>query len=60
MYTYWGMRALMGLLGGSMPIDTMYVAEMWADADPAVKQKKLMAPTMMLLLSALVVGLYKC
>jgi hypothetical protein len=38
----------------------MYVAEMWADADPAVKQKKLMAPTMMLLLSALVVGLYKC
>ena len=53
MYTYWAMRGLMGLFGGSQPIVTMYVAEMWADADPAVKQKKLMAPMSMILLAAL-------
>jgi len=53
MYTYWCMRALMGLFGGSQPIVTMYVAEMWADADPAVKQKKLMAPTSMVILAVL-------
>ncbi|XRA95871.1 hypothetical protein NFJ02_01g35660 [Pycnococcus provasolii] len=53
MYTYWGMRALMGLFGGSQPVANMYIAEMYADADPATKQKKLMAPMQMTILAVL-------
>lgn len=53
MYTYWGMRALMGFFAGSQPVATMYIADLYANADPATKQKKLMAPMQMGIIAVL-------
>mmetsp|Transcript_151 Transcript_151/g.454 ORF Transcript_151/g.454 Transcript_151/m.454 type:complete len:711 (-) Transcript_151:73-2205(-) len=54
MYTYWGARALMGLFAGSQPQVTAYITEMYKDAPPEVRQKKLMLPMASMVAACLV------
>mmetsp|Transcript_42092 Transcript_42092/g.61885 ORF Transcript_42092/g.61885 Transcript_42092/m.61885 type:complete len:638 (-) Transcript_42092:103-2016(-) len=54
MYAYWAMRLVTGLFAGSAPIVKTYIVDLWADATPQVKMKKMMAPMGSMIVASLV------